>query len=75
MTIHVEVTQLESRFDDLLDRVTVGEEVEITTSERVVARLVPVRDPRALRGSLIGTATTTAPDEALLSTGATRDPE
>ncbi len=39
--ISVEEADLADRIDDLLDRVAAGEEVSITRSGKIVARLLP----------------------------------
>ena len=70
MTIKMTATQVKAHILALLDQVAAGEDVEITKHGRIVARLVPTRNPRALRGSFAGTATTSTTDEAdLFGTG------
>ncbi len=66
-------TEARAHLRALLDRVALGEEVEITRHGRTVARLVPAISPRALRGIFQGVAMSAADDEALFSTGATWD--
>jgi prevent-host-death family protein len=53
----------------LLDDVAEGDEVEITKHGRTVARLVPATGPHALKGSLVGAATTAREDADLFATG------
>ncbi len=53
----------------LIDAVEQGEEFELTRHGRVVARLVPARGARTLRGALAGQAVSAASDEGLFSTG------
>lgn len=55
----------------LLDEVAAGEEIEITKHGRTVARLVPPRNHRLLKGLHAGLAWQTVPDEELYSTGET----
>lgn len=70
MAIHMTATEVKAKILALLDQVAAGEEVEITKHGRTVARLVPARGPRALKGSMAGMAMTAAEDEgALFSTG------
>jgi prevent-host-death family protein len=67
-------TEVKSRILALLDDVTGGDEVEITKHGRVVARLIPARGPRSLKGTLAGVAMTAGGDEeALFATGAAWD--
>ncbi|HUY61956.1 MAG TPA: type II toxin-antitoxin system prevent-host-death family antitoxin, partial [Candidatus Dormibacteraeota bacterium] len=49
-------TEVKATILALLDEVSAGEEIEITKHGRTVARLVPARGPRALRGQLAGVA-------------------
>jgi prevent-host-death family protein len=64
-------TEVKATILALLDEVTSGDEVEITKHGRVVARLVPARGPRSLRGTLAGMAmTATGDEEDLFATGA-----
>lgn len=69
MTIKVTATQAKARILALLDDVEGGEDVEITRHGRTVARLVPASGPHALKGSMVGIATTADPDDDLLTTG------
>ena len=70
MTKTVTATEAKARILALLDEVEAGDEVEITRHGRLVARLVPVRGGKALRGRLVGLARTAADDETeLFSTG------
>jgi prevent-host-death family protein len=69
MAIKVTATEAKARILALLDRVALGEEVEITKRGRVVARVVPARGPHALRGALLGVAVSAVDDEDLFSTG------
>ena len=52
------------------DVAAAGDEVEITKHGRVVARLVPSRDPHRIRGALAGIARSAAGDDELFTTGA-----
>ncbi len=66
----VTATEAKARILALLDEVEAGEEVEITRHGRLVARLVPVRGGKALKGRFAGLAWTGVGDEeALFSTG------
>ena len=69
MTITMTATELKATLLSVLDRVTKGEEVEITKRGTVVARLVSAPDARGLRGRLAETARTTGTEEELFSTG------
>ncbi len=71
MTIRMTATQVKARILSVLDDVAAGEEVEITRHGQLVARLVPAKGPRGLRGLMEGTAMSTVDDEELFSTGAT----
>jgi prevent-host-death family protein len=63
-------TEVKAKILALLDQVAAGDEVEITKHGRTVARLVPARGPRALKGSMAGLAmTATEDDTELFSTG------
>ncbi|HLH67684.1 MAG TPA: type II toxin-antitoxin system prevent-host-death family antitoxin [Candidatus Dormibacteraeota bacterium] len=59
-------TEVKAKILSLLDRVAAGEEVEITKHGRTVARLVPARGPRSLKGSMAGLAITATEDERQL---------
>ena len=67
----INATQAKATFLALLDEVADGEEIEITRHGRTIARIVPARGPKAIRGSLAGIARTVDPDDDLLSTGET----
>jgi prevent-host-death family protein len=69
MARKVTATEAKATIVALLDDVAVGDEVEITKHGRTVARLVPATDPHALKGSLVGVATTAREDADLLATG------
>jgi len=71
VTLKVTATEAKAKILSLLDDVAAGEEVEITRRGRTVARLVPATGPHALKGRLVGAATTAASDEDLFATGAT----
>jgi prevent-host-death family protein len=62
-------TDVKRRLLALLDEVAQGEVVEITKHGRTVARLVPARGARGLRGRLVGVAVTAVDDEQLFGTG------
>ncbi len=66
MTIIMTATEVKAKILSLLDRVAAGEEVEITKHGRTVARLVPARGPRSLKGSMAGLAITATEDERQL---------
>jgi prevent-host-death family protein len=67
-------TEVKARILALLDDVTSGDEVEITKHGRVVARLIPARGTRLLKGTLAGVAmTATGSEEELFATGAAWD--
>ena len=66
----VTATEAKTHILALLHDVEAGEEVEITRHGRLVARLVPARGGRALRGKYAGLVRTNVTDEELLfSTG------
>jgi prevent-host-death family protein len=73
MAIKLTATQVKERILALLDQVADGEEVEITKHGRTVARLVPAHNPRGLRGSFEGVASTAADEEDLFTTGVSWD--
>jgi prevent-host-death family protein len=52
----------------LLDEAAAGEEIEITRHGRPVARLVPPRGARSLKGLYLGRARTAVEEEELIST-------
>lgn len=70
MTIKVTATEAKARILGLLDQVAAGQEVEITKRGRTVARLVPARGPRVLKGSLVGVAASAVSEDDLFTTGA-----
>lgn len=70
MTIKVTATEAKAKILSLLDDVSAGQEVEITRHGRIVARLVPGVGPHALRGSLVGVATTAGKEDELFTTRA-----
>lgn len=69
MATRTTATDAKARLLALLDRVSSGEEIEITRHGRTVARLVPAAGSSALRGSLASIAATAADDLDLFSTG------
>jgi prevent-host-death family protein len=69
MARKVTATEAKATILALLDDVAVGDEVEITKRRRTVARLVPASAPHALKGSLVGVATTAREDADLFATG------
>lgn len=69
MTTQMTVTSAKAKLLSLIDQVEQGEEIEFTRHGKVVARLVPAKGPRSLRGLLRGQAATVASDEELFSTG------
>ena len=54
MAIRVSDTQAKAQWFALLDAVSAGEAIEITRDGRLVARIVHVTSPLALRGALAG---------------------
>jgi prevent-host-death family protein len=70
MTRQVTATDAKATILRLLDEVADGEEIEITKHGRAVARLVPARGGRALKGSFAGKATSAADEPELFSTDA-----
>jgi prevent-host-death family protein len=70
MAKQVTASDAKARILRLLDEASAGEEIEITRHGRPVARLVPARGARSLKGSFEGVATTAATEEELFSTGA-----
>jgi prevent-host-death family protein len=69
MARKVTATEAKATMLALLDDVVAGDEVEITKHGRTVARLVPAAAPHALKGSLVGVATTAREDADLFATG------
>jgi len=45
--MHVNVTELRQHLPSYLDRVQLGEEIEITSHGKLIARIVPIRDEAA----------------------------
>jgi len=70
MAIRVTATEAKATILRLLDEAASGEEIEITKHGRPVARLVPARGARTLKGSFAGIARTTASEQELFSTDA-----
>jgi len=70
MTRQVTATDAKARILRLLDEAAAGEEIEITKHGRTVARLVPARGARTLKGSFEGVARTAADEQKLFSTEA-----
>jgi prevent-host-death family protein len=62
-------TEIKARLLAVLDEVAAGEEVDITKHGRTVARLVPARGSRSLRGRMSGVAMTVSDDDDMFSTG------
>ncbi|HEU5003003.1 MAG TPA: type II toxin-antitoxin system prevent-host-death family antitoxin [Actinomycetota bacterium] len=62
-------TEAKATFLRLLNDVAAGEEVEITKRGKTVARLVPPRAARGLRGAASGIAKSAARDDELFSAG------
>lgn len=69
MTAQMTVTNAKAKLLSLIDQVEQGEEIELTRHGRVVARLVPAKGARSLRGLLVGQVRSVASDEELFSTG------
>jgi prevent-host-death family protein len=63
MTRQVTATNAKATILRLLDDAAAGEEIEITKHGRTVARLVPARGARTLKGSFAGKARTAVEDE------------
>lgn len=70
MSITLTATEAKAKILSLLDQVSEGEEIEITKRGRPVARLVPPRGARDLKGRFAGVVTVNADEEELFSTGA-----
>lgn len=70
MARQVTATDAKARILRLLDEVAAGEEIEITKHGRTVARLVPARGARTLKGSFAGVARTAVDERELFSTDA-----
>jgi prevent-host-death family protein len=69
MAIRVTDRQARAQFSALLDAVSAGETIEITRDGPLVARILHVTSPLALRGTLAGKAATSGPDDELFTTG------
>jgi prevent-host-death family protein len=69
MISRMTVTNAKAGLLALIDRVELGEEIELTRHGTVVARLVPAKGPRTIRGSLAGQAVSVVSDEELFGTG------
>lgn len=69
MTTQMTVTNAKAKLLALIDQVEQGEEIELTRHGRVVARLMPAKGPRSLRGIHVGQVMSVASDEELFSTG------
>jgi prevent-host-death family protein len=70
MTRQVTATDAKAKILRLLDDAAAGEEIEITKHGRTVARLVPARGARTLKGSFEGAARTAGEERELFSTDA-----
>jgi prevent-host-death family protein len=70
MARHVTASDAKATILRLLDEAAAGEEIEITKHGRPVARLVPPRGARTLKGSFAGLAKTADPDDELFSSDA-----
>jgi prevent-host-death family protein len=70
MPKQVTASEAKARILRLLDDAARGEEIEITKHGRPVARLVPARGARSLKGSFEGVAMTAVNEQQLFSTGA-----
>jgi prevent-host-death family protein len=69
MSRQVTATTAKATILRLLDDAAGGEEIEITKHGRTVARLVPARGARTLKGSFEGVAATAGEEQELFSTG------
>ena len=70
MARQVTATDAKATILRLLDDAAAGEEIEITKHGRPVARLVPARGARSLKGSFEGVARTAVDEQQLFSTDA-----
>jgi len=70
MARQVTATDAKAKILRLLDDAAAGEEIEITKHGRPVARLMPARGARSLKGSFEGVAMTAADEQQLFSTDA-----
>ena len=73
MNRRLTATQLKAKLLALLDDVEAGEQIDITRHGVTVARLVPARHAHVLRDRFAGIVTSVADDEALFSTGISRN--
>jgi prevent-host-death family protein len=71
MVRQVTATDAKATILRLLDEAASGEEIEITKHGRPVARLLPARGARTLKGSFAGVAQTMVEGDELFSTDAT----
>lgn len=69
MTRTVTASEAKAKLLALLDEAAAGDEIEITKHGRPVARIVPPKGARTLKGSCIGIARTAVDEDDLLSTG------
>ncbi|HXM86610.1 MAG TPA: type II toxin-antitoxin system prevent-host-death family antitoxin [Solirubrobacteraceae bacterium] len=69
MCRQVNATDAKATILSMLDDVAAGEEIEITRYGRTVARLVPAREARALKGLFAGVAATARGEHELFSAG------
>jgi len=69
MTLQVTATEAKATFLRLIDAVAAGEEVEITKHGHTLARLVPARGGRAVKGRFAGRARTVVAENELFNTG------
>ena len=65
----ITATEAKAKLLALLDEIEKGEEIQITRRGVLIAKLMPVRDHKRLKGRLAAIARTTDPDDDLLSTG------
>lgn len=68
MVRQLTATEAKTSLLALLDQVAAGDEIEIIKHGHTVARLVPASGPRALKGKLVGIASSGPDEEALFST-------
>ena len=68
MVRQMTATQVKVHILGLLDEVADGDEIEITKHGRTIARLVPARGVKSLKGKFAGVAISAVPDEALFAT-------
>lgn len=71
----VTATELKATILAVLDEVADGGEVEVTKRGRPVARIVPIRSSRDLRGRFVGIAATAVDEDGIFSTGQAWDAE